>query len=737
MCLIKDKDLRKIYYIAVLLLMLPNHLVNGQISFDWKLDIPFYDQQGEIPMALAGGLNSVNFNMMDFTNDGKEDYVLFDRTSNEIKTFEFTSQGPVFRPDMVSQFPEIDNWLLLRDFNNDGKKDIFTSHPLGIKIFVNISSGNTLRWRPYNNGKVLLTEGLNSPVNIPVEINDLPAIDDIDGDGDLDILNFGFRLSTLDYNQNISETPDTLIFKKITNRWGEFEECNCGLYAFGEDDCNIYNEGRVEHSRNRTLFTLDYDGDGDKDLMLGEANCLAMILIQNIGDADNALLQNPSSSYPISFPAGIYIYPSVFSEDVDQDGKKDFIVSSNMPDDGNYIMDFKNTVHYYRNIGNNNLPEFNFQQRNFIQDKMLDLGKNSAPEFMDLDYDGDLDMLVSYRGTLSTYGPLAKIYHYDNVGNNKEPEFQLVNEDFLGLSNLGLWNIKIYFADINGDQNKDLVISANSGSYSSSIFFVLNNSFFTLNTVNQYLFNFDFQFNSNNNLGFYDYDNDGDEDILVGSNDGVYLFNNKVNEGNYELEYITNEFYGFTIDPLNTRPSITIGYLDDNLIRDMVVGSQNGTLKVYRDFEEDLENPVEPEELTINLNGIALEGDLPFGTNLKPVITNLFNETLPSIVLGNGQGGLVFLRNTDAEPSDDNLELSIFPNPVLGEEPKYKLFFEANSNVIVEILTINGQKIMGPTKIVNSARLEQSVRSLSQGLYLARIQISPSKFIVRKFVVAY
>jgi len=52
------------------------------------------------------------------------------------------------------------------------------------------------QWNPFlaslHNGGPVLTIGFNGPINLKVNLTDLPAIDDVDGDGDLDVLNTRF-----------------------------------------------------------------------------------------------------------------------------------------------------------------------------------------------------------------------------------------------------------------------------------------------------------------------------------------------------------------------------------------------------------------------------------------------------------------------------------------------------------------------------------------------------------------
>ena len=48
---------------------------------------------------------------------------------------------------------------------------------------------------------------------------------------------------------------------------------------------------------------------------------------------------------------------------------------------------------------------------------VLDVGENSAPEFIDIDNDGDLDMFIGSQD--------GHIFHYENRGNRLSPKFFL------------------------------------------------------------------------------------------------------------------------------------------------------------------------------------------------------------------------------------------------------------------------------------------------------------------------
>src|SRR5690606_5985857 len=121
-----------------------------------------------------------------------------DRMANKVITF--LNEGNTYRyaPEFEELFPdEITNWLLLRDYNCDGRKDIFTGHALGIQVYTNVTTpGNHLTWEPFffysgpSNPKspVILTQGFTSKINLQIQYDDLPAISDIDNDGDLDIM---------------------------------------------------------------------------------------------------------------------------------------------------------------------------------------------------------------------------------------------------------------------------------------------------------------------------------------------------------------------------------------------------------------------------------------------------------------------------------------------------------------------------------------------------------------------
>src|SRR5690606_30784535 len=178
--------------------------LQAQFTYTLAVRIAVVDADGN-PLALpwAGGLNAAQFNTMDLDHDGAEDLVIFDRMASKVLTFLNAGDRYVAAPAYEDFFPKaISGWLLLRDYNCDGRKDIFTGHALGIKVFRNITPpGGKPEWErhhfstgfPDPESNVLMTEGATTYVNLQLQPDDLPSISDIDGDGDLDILNIQYH----------------------------------------------------------------------------------------------------------------------------------------------------------------------------------------------------------------------------------------------------------------------------------------------------------------------------------------------------------------------------------------------------------------------------------------------------------------------------------------------------------------------------------------------------------------
>src|SRR5688572_19499865 len=107
-------------------LIIPAHLF---AQFTYVLDTTITAEVDKVllPMPWTGGLNAAQYNTMDLDGDQKDDLVLFDRMGNKVITFLAVGNTYRYAPDYEKIFPaDIENWLLLRDFNRDGKKDIFT-----------------------------------------------------------------------------------------------------------------------------------------------------------------------------------------------------------------------------------------------------------------------------------------------------------------------------------------------------------------------------------------------------------------------------------------------------------------------------------------------------------------------------------------------------------------------------------------------------------------------------------
>ena len=133
----------------------------------------------------AGGFNSVQFSEIDVDIDGIKDLFVFDRTGHRISVYlnkGIPNKSIYTHAPFYNQFfPKLHDWVLLRDYNCDGKMDIFTYSSGGMAIYRNTSTTSltfnletALLYSDYN------PDGAPSLINLYVSSSDIPAIDDID-----------------------------------------------------------------------------------------------------------------------------------------------------------------------------------------------------------------------------------------------------------------------------------------------------------------------------------------------------------------------------------------------------------------------------------------------------------------------------------------------------------------------------------------------------------------------------
>ena len=219
-----------------------------------------------LPNGFSLGINSAQIQTMDLTGDGKEEWVVWDINSRQLQVFEKTGEQFRIRPELSYFFPsEISGFLLLIDFDQDGKKDLFTSTPLGIRAYRNTTSGAQISWVLAQN--FLRLEGAN---NIPANNLDTPLLQDLDGDGDLDLLLFNFAVGDyLEYYRNTSVErkgiPDIDGFAFPVRHWGNFEFCACNQISFGltcdgrtlATPAAPLDQARVQHAGGHSLLYRD------------------------------------------------------------------------------------------------------------------------------------------------------------------------------------------------------------------------------------------------------------------------------------------------------------------------------------------------------------------------------------------------------------------------------------------------------------------------------------------------
>jgi hypothetical protein len=732
------------YRLAGLILWCCPLLLQAQFTYVLDQTIPVKDSEDNIlSLAWAGGLNAAQYNKMDLNDDNQPDLVLFDRMANKVLTYINQNNQYEYAPEYEELFPdEVTNWILLRDFNCDGKKDLFTGDVLGIKVYTNTSQpGQPLSWQPFTfftqegqpRSPVLLTKGFSGKINLQLQYDDLPSITDVDGDGDLDILNVRFvGAGTVEFHQNFSMerygTCDSLDFERITQSWGGITECQCGVFAFNGQPCPSPGGGRTEHAGGKALLAFDIDNDQDLDLLISEAECTRIYFLRNEGSPQNPIFTS-ATSFPASDPVNFLIFPAAFFEDIDFDGTKDLIATPNIFSKEFFNTNLRESNWFYKNTGTNALPNFEFEKTNYLQDLMIDVGDNAVPAFADIDGDGDWDMFVG-QNTGENFS--ASLHAYRNNGTNETPDFKLMTNDYLGISFLLYYNLKPQFADIDGNNTIDLIFTATGlQNPVTRIYYVPNLSTTGLQFSGENPIQLNFPLTFSENVHVTDVNDDGLADLLVGRNNGALEYwRNTGSEGSLDFVLEDGEFLGFGSSVLRQSPAFSSADLNADGKIDLVMGDQYGVVHIISNYKEDSPESSTFTEIIFNplLNRYTTKN---LGGRLWPTVVNLFSTDKPAIVLGNIMGGVQVLRNDDGRSLPNRPNVNIFPNPA---ERSQILNIKIDRFAYVQILSSLGKELSSPVWIQPNQIYSYNIGSLPAGVYIARFYVNEKTY-SQRFVI--
>ncbi len=731
--------------ILITLLFFVTGTLQAQFLYEIDQSILVTGESGTpLQLPWGGGLNGVQINTYDLDEDGQNDLVIFDRTANVVRTFLHQNNTYRYAPEYELLFPEgITNWLLLRDFNGDGRKDIFTGDILGIKVYINkTETGSPLQWEQFYfyrgaglpKSPVLLTKGTTQKITLQLNFDDLPSFVDVDGDGDLDLFSPRFVAeSSFEFHRNMSVErygiTDSLDFERITTTWAGVQECGCGDFSFNNIPCET-SGGKLEHAGGKSLLALDIDNDGDHDILFSEGECDQLFLFRNEGTDENPVVTTavpfPEANAMVNFPAAWY-------EDVDFDGIKDLIVSPNLFAREVPETNFKESIRFYKNHGTDALPTFTSAQPGFLQNEMIDVGDNAVPAFFDVDGDGDLDLFIGCYIN-NTY-LAATIYFYENTGTATVPHFTFVTDDYLGLSNQHYVNLKPQFADITGDGKRDLVFTAQTG-FTSQLYYIANTGTTTANfSGNITPLNFTL-FWRDENVTLADVNNDGKPDLIIGKlNGSLEYWQNMGTASSPAFPTATANYLNLSSTTLRQNPAVATGDLNGDGKDDLVYGDQSGKLTIISNYREVTDaSQAGKTEIVYNpfLNKHVAQN---LGGRIWPVVANLFGNSRPQIIAGNIMGGLQVLKTSThivGVPEDEiHPIITVYPNPVLSHQ---RLTLETDHPAQVQIFTMLGQRLGGVVVLEANQPLSLTLPALQPGVYLLNFAIR-GEVHVRKIVI--
>jgi hypothetical protein len=773
--------LKKIILLTLIIysLLLTSGILQGQDQL--RAIKVFTENRQEYNFPWAGGMNSCQFSKLDINLDGIKDLVVFDRTGDRIMPFLTVQSGEIFEykyaPEYAEYFPQLSHWAIFADYNGDGREDIFTYSPgyAGLKVYRNISNTHLdFRLEVY---PFLTSFQGGGYVNILVTYADYPAIYDLDGDGDLDILTFWGLGSFVEKHRNMSVekygNSDSLDFMKTDFCWGYFAESDesnlitldtclrCGSWGgmeavergsvgsrhpYIKKPDVILSEAKdpsASQDQNRhtgsTFQVLDLNGDDLLDLLLGDVDYPNLVALYNGGSVDTARIVAYDWQYPTDgVPINLFSMPAAFYDDFDNDGINDLLVA---PFDPNpFLSNNFQSAWFYHNDGSNDQPQFNLKSRSFLQDQMIDVGAGAYPVFCDIDQDGLMDLLIGNYGYYDTsYYDQFMTLHTEhtsqvawlrNTGTADHPAFTFMDRDFAGASALDLKGLAPAFGDLDGDNDADMLLGCEDG----TIIFYLNTASpgepmsLTLSQLNFQ----DIDVGAFSTPQLFDLDRDNLDDLIIGEKGGnLNYYHNSGTFQNPAFTLVTDSLgkvsvtdYSISLDGF----SVPFFYRDALDQTHLLVGSEKGDIFYFTGIDDNLLGEFTLSDTLAGLISLQ-EFKADRGYRSAPALFDLDQNGHPELIAGNFSGGLEYFAGSGFPPVsglDENSlsipEVIIYPVPATDQINISVADPDMWRIIGVKIISADGRVILS-YDYDNEIKMIVNTNFFTKGLFICQVKL--------------
>jgi len=578
----------------------------------------------EIP--FLGGFNVPRPQWADIDDDGDLDLFIQERTDRLLYfEREDTPDGPrhTWRPDRFSEL-EVGEWFRFVDVDGDGDLDLLAEEPFSyVRLYRNTGEAGAPSFE-------LIADTLEDTRGEPIfsDRQNIPNAADIDCDGLLDLF-IGRLVGTVTrYEATGSIGERVSPFRHVTDRFEDIE-----IVADPAAQGAGINRGGIpippssppplptRHGAN-TMALADVDDDGDVDMFWGDFFEAGLLYIENAGSCSAPNLRTEPRPFPLDDPIRTSGYNAPTFGDYDGDGDLDLLMGV-LGGAYNANTTTADNLLFFRHGEDGG---FELETERFIS--QIDVGSESVATLVDLDGDGDLDLLVGNKidpDDLSN----SKVFLFENTGDAARPAFREAGE----LALEGAYHNAPAFGDLDGDGDLDIVLGTwrkelrlleNVGSATRPEFRLADSAFVVLTR------------GSNATPALADIDDDGDLDLFVGESSGSLNFYENVGTATAARFELVSDEYAEIDGGRRTVPTLLDEDGDGDL--DLVLGTESDGILFYRN-EGDRRTP----------RFVRAESPYPAPDALPVFVTPTFGDVdgdgdLDLVTGGAGGGVYLFIR---------------------------------------------------------------------------------------------